>query len=245
MDKFTKLNPILEILKSSPQRVSKILIQKDKFNKRIKEIITLAKGKNVPVVFVPKSNLDQKDSSHQGIIALLSFKEYCSIEEILTQSPLPFLVILDGIEDPRNLGAIIRSAEGAKVDGIILPERRSVGLTETVAITSAGAIENVKIARVKNLSRLIDQLKEKDIWVIGAEAGQEEYWYEFDYTLPIALVFGSEGKGLHRIIRKKCDKILSIPLLGEINSLNISVAASIFLFEVTRQRMSSKNSSNN
>jgi 23S rRNA (guanosine2251-2'-O)-methyltransferase len=144
--------------------------------------------------------------------------------------------LLDGIEDPQNLGAIIRTAEGAGADGIILPERRTVGLSETVSLVSAGALEYLKVARVKNLARTMDDLKNRGVWLVGAEAAGKEYWCEFDYKLPVGLVLGSEGKGLRPLIRKKCDKILSIPLLGSITSLNVSAAASIFLYEVVRQR---------
>ncbi|MFQ6109511.1 MAG: 23S rRNA (guanosine(2251)-2'-O)-methyltransferase RlmB, partial [Candidatus Aminicenantales bacterium] len=156
---------------------------------------------------------------------------------ILSSSPVPFLVLLDGVEDPQNLGAIIRAAEGAGVDGIIIPERRAVGLTEVVSSVSAGALEHVRIARVKNLARTMEELKTREIWIVGAEGGAQEPWYEFDYTHPVALVFGSEGRGLRPLVKKKCDRILSIPLLGRITSLNVASAASIFLFEVVRQRM--------
>jgi len=236
MNKLISLNSVLEVLKSSPLTINKIFIQKDKSHKKIKEIINYAKIYNIPVVPVPKKRLDRETTGHQGIIALLSPKEFSSLEEILRKAPCPFLLILDGIEDPRNLGAIIRTAEGAGADGIIIPERRSVGLTETVFHTSVGALAHVNIVRVKNIARLIDELKEKGLWIIGAEAGSIEYWYEFDYTLPVALVFGSEGKGLRHLVKEKCDKILSIPLFGKINSLNVSVAVSIFLYEVVRQR---------
>jgi|Deesub1362B_J571_1020462.scaffolds.fasta_scaffold01098_9 23S rRNA (guanosine2251-2'-O)-methyltransferase len=235
MNKLISLNSVLEVLKSSPLTINKIFIQKDKSHKKIREIIKSAKIYNIPIILVPKRKLDREAKEHQGIIALLTPKEFSSLEEILSKS-YPFLLILDGIEDPRNLGAIIRTAEGAKVDGIIIPERRSVGLTETVFHISAGALAHMKIVRVKNVAQLIDELKEKGLWIIGAEAGSNEYWYEFDYTLPIALVFGSEGRGLRHLVKEKCDKILSIPLFGKINSLNVSVAVSIFLYEVVRQR---------
>jgi 23S rRNA (guanosine2251-2'-O)-methyltransferase len=169
-------------------------------------------------------------------VALLSPKEFSSLDSILSSANVPFLVLLDGIEDPQNLGAIIRTAEGAGADGIILPERRTVGLSETVSLVSAGALEYLKVARVKNLARTMDDLKNQGVWLVGAEAAGKEYWCEFDYKLPVGLVLGSEGKGLRPLTRKKCDKILSIPLLGSITSLNVSAAASIFLYEVVRQR---------
>jgi len=237
MEKINRLNPILEVLRSSPDRIQKIWIQKDKREGKSRDIIRMAKAINIPLHFVPKKRLDQIDRDHQGAVAFASTKEFVSLASILASSGVPFLVLLDGVEDPQNLGAIIRSAEGAGVDGIILPERRAVGLTKTVASVSAGAVEYVKIARVKNLARTIDVLREKEIWVVGAEGDAPEPWYEFDYTLPVALVLGSEGKGLRSLIKKKCDKILSIPLLGRITSLNVASAASIFFFEVVRQRI--------
>lgn len=236
MLKLTSLNSIIETLKSSPNNINKIFIQKGKSHQKIKEIIRDAKANNIPIVFTPKIRLDRESKEHQGVIAILSSKEFTPLEKVLSETIPSFLLILDGIEDPRNFGAIIRTAEGAGVQGIIIPERRSVGLTDTVFHTSAGALAHMKIVRVKNIVRLIDELKEKGLWIIGAEAGGEEYWYEFDFTLPIALVFGSEGKGLRRLVREKCDKILSIPLFGKINSLNVSIAVSIFLYEVVRQR---------
>lgn len=240
MEKISRLNPLLEAVKSSPSRVNKILIQQEKCPNKISELIQMARANHIPFFFVPKKRLDKIDHNHQGAIAFVSAKEYAPLSSLLSASTNPFLVLLDGIEDPQNLGAIIRSAEGARVDGIILPERRSVGLTEAVASVSAGAVEYVKITRVKNLARTMDSLKKQGLWLVGAEGGGEEYWYEFDYNLPLGLVLGSEGKGLRLLIRKKCDKILSIPLLGQVNSLNVASAASVFFYEVVRQRMRSK-----
>jgi 23S rRNA (guanosine2251-2'-O)-methyltransferase len=240
MEKISRLNPLLEVLKSSPHRVNKILIKKERGPAKIGEVIQLAKLNNIPCVFVPRQKIDSIAPSHQGFVAFLSAKEFSTLDEILAGANRPFLVLLDEIEDPQNLGAIIRSAEGAGVDGILLPERRSAGLTEAVASVSAGALEYIRVARVVNLAQTMDDLKKKGLWLIGAEGGANEYWYEFDYTFPIGLILGSEGKGLRPLIKKKCDKILSIPLLGRINSLNVAAAASIFFFEVVRQRMKLK-----
>jgi 23S rRNA (guanosine2251-2'-O)-methyltransferase len=236
MDRIGRLNPLIEVLRSSPNRINKILIQEGKKQKKIDEIIQLAKAKQIPFLFVPRQRLGNIDRNHQGAVALISPKEFSSLDDIFVSDRIPFLLLLDGIKDPQNLGAIIRTAEGAGVDGIILPERRSVGLSETVSLVSAGALEYLKVARVKNLARAMDDLRDRGIWLVGAEGGQKELWDEFDYKLPIGLVLGSEGKGLRPLIRKKCDKILSIPLLGRMTSLNVSAAASIFLYEVVRQR---------
>ena len=171
-------------------------------------------------------------------IALLAAKEYASLDAILSASELPFLVLLDGVGDPQNLGAIIRTAEGAGVDGIVIPERRSVLLTETVALVASGALEHVKVARTKNLARTMDELRKKDVWLVGAEGKGEGLWHDFDYTVPVGLVFGSESKGMRRLVRQKCDLVLSIPLLGSMTSLNVTAAAAIFMYEVVRQRKS-------
>lgn len=237
MGKISRLNPILETIRSSPDRIQKIWIQKDKREDRVKEIIQTAKMTSIPLLFIPKKRLDQIDKNHQGAVAFISAKEFVSLSSILASTEVPFLVMLDGVEDPQNLGAIIRTAEGAGVDGIILPERRAVGLTNTVSSVSAGALEHVKITRVKNLARTMDALKDKGVWIVGADRDAPEPWYEFDYKLPVAIVLGSEGKGLRLLIKKKCDKILSIPLLGRITSLNVASAASVFCFEVVKQRI--------
>ena len=240
MDRIGRLNPLIEVLRSSPNRINKILIQEGKKQKKIDEIIQLAKAKQIPFLFVPRQRLGNLDRNHQGAVALISPKEFSSLGDIFVSDRIPFLLLLDGIKDPQNLGAIIRTAEGAGVDGIILPERRSAGLSETVSLVSAGALEYLKVARVKNLARAMDDLRDRGIWLVGAEGGHKELWDEFDYKLPIGLVLGSEGKGLRPLIRKKCDKILSIPLLGRMTSLNVSAAASIFLYEVVRQRENTK-----
>lgn len=235
------MNALLEALHASPSRVNKVFVQKDSTNKKITEIIKSAKVRHIPLHFVPREKLDRLDRNHQGAVAFVSPKCLSSLEEILSSAEVPLLVLLDGVEDPQNLGAIIRTAEGAKADGIILPERRSAGITESVASVSAGALEHLKVARVKNLARTMEDLKRQGVWLVGAEGGQDEYWFEFDYSVPVGLVLGSEGKGLRPLTRRSCDKILSIPLLGRITSLNVSAAAAIFLFEVVRQRKIKKN----
>jgi 23S rRNA (guanosine2251-2'-O)-methyltransferase len=241
LEKISRLNSLIEALRSSQLRVGKVFIQKRTKNIKVTEVISLARARHVPYLFVPKERLDRLARDHQGAVAFVSPKEFSSLEEVLRAAGVPLLVLLDGIEDPQNLGAIIRTAEGAGVAGIILPERRMAGITETVSSVSAGALEHVKVSRVKNLARTMDDLKERGVWLVGAEGGQKEYWCEFDYTQPVGLVLGSEGKGLRPLVRKKCDKVLSIPLFGRITSLNVSAAAAIFLYEVVRQRKLKKN----
>lgn len=240
MDKVSRLNPLLEVLRHSPKRVHKIFIQKGHERGKIGEILRLAREQNIPFVFVPSAKLDSMAPGHQGVVAFFSARPFASLEEILAGANNPFLVLLDEVEDPQNLGAIIRSAEGAGADGLILPARRSVGLTEAVLSVSAGAAEHLKIARVTNLAQTMEELKKHSLWFVGAEGGRKEYWYEFDYTIPIGIVLGSEGRGLRRLVKEKCDKILSIPLFGHIHSLNVAAAAAIFLFEVVRQRTAGK-----
>jgi 23S rRNA (guanosine2251-2'-O)-methyltransferase len=231
-----RLNPLLEALKASPERVNKVFVQNERGPNRIGEIIREARKNGIPVVFVPKSKLDQEAPHHQGAMAVLSAGSFASLEAILAASPVPFLVLLDEIEDPQNMGALIRTAECAGVDGVIIPEHRSAGLTETVSTVAAGALEHMKVSRVVNLARTMEELKERGVWMVGAEGGSKAPWHAFDYTLPVGIVLGSEGKGLRPLVRKRCDTILSIPLYGRITSLNVSAAAAIFLFEAARQR---------
>jgi len=240
MERISRLNPLLEVLRSSPERVNKIFIQKERGPHRIGEIVREARARSVPFLFVPKQRLDQLAPHHQGVLAEVSAKAYSSLEEVMSGSGTPFLVLLDEIEDPQNLGAILRSADGAAVDGVILPERRSAGLTDAVETVSAGALEHVRVARVPNLARAMEELKERGVWLVGAEGSAPGLWFEFDYTLPVGIVLGSEGRGLRPLIRKGCDKLLGIPLAGRVGSLNVASAASVFLFEVVRQRRASR-----
>jgi 23S rRNA (guanosine2251-2'-O)-methyltransferase len=240
MDKIIRINPLLEALRSAPERVNKVFVQEERGHARIGEVIREAKSHHVPVVIVPAKRLDQVAPGHQGVMAEVSPKKYATVADILARSAKPFVVILDEIEDPQNLGAIVRSAEGAGADGLILPERRSAGLTETVDQVSAGALEHLPVARVVNLVRAMEELKEKGLWLVGAEGSGQKPWYSFDYTGPIGIVLGSEGKGLRPLVLKTCDEVLSIPLAGRVNSLNVAAAAAVFLFEVVRQRQAGK-----
>lgn len=235
-EKISRINAVLESLKQRPQKVNKVFIQKDLPNRRLQQIVGLAKDNNVPFIPVPRKKLLSLDKNNQGVVALISPIDYSSLEEIISESALPFLLILDGVEDPRNIGAIIRSAACAGADGIIIQERRSSGITGTVAEVSAGGLEHIKISREVNLVRAIKSIQKRGIWVVGAESGACKPWYDFDYTQPVAVVFGSEGKGLRPLVKKNCDVILSLPIRGTLSSLNVSAAAAIFLYEVVRQR---------
>jgi 23S rRNA (guanosine2251-2'-O)-methyltransferase len=237
MDRIIRINPLIEVLKSSPRRINKILLQKEEGHRPLGIIVGLAKEAHIPYLFDPKQVLDKTAPHHQGVVAVLAPKAFDTLDSVLTAAgAAPFLVLLDEIEDPQNLGAILRSAEGAGAHGILLPERRSAGLTETVSEVSAGALEHLRVARVPNLAQTMERLREKGIWLVGAEGEGEGRFWEFDYTQPVGIVLGSEGKGLRPLVRKNCDRVLSIPMGGKVNSLNVASAASVFFFEVLRQR---------
>lgn len=235
-EKIDRLNPLLEVLRASPSRVSKIFVQKERGPHRIGEVLREARAGGVPFVFVPQEKLDRMAAHHQGVVAFLAPKEYASLDELLAGPGPPLLVLLDEVEDPQNVGAIIRSAEAAGASGLVLPERRSAGLTEAVSTVSAGALAHLKVARVANLAQAMEDLKAAGLWLVGAEGGTGESYESFDYTVPAGIVLGSEGHGLRALVRKRCDKVLSIPMAGHVNSLNVASAAAVFLFEAARQR---------
>lgn len=207
---------------------------------RIQKIAQLCRAEHVPVRTMPRDQLTRlaKTPSHQGVVAVTAEKQYVDIDDVLAhkRGQYAFIAMLDGVEDPHNLGAIIRTAEGAGVDGLIIPERRAAGVTATVVKASAGASEYVPIAKVMNLSRTLEQLKAQNIWTVGLDERGDKLYYELDYKMDCALVLGAEGHGLHEQIRKKCDFLVSIPMLGKIASLNVSVAAGVVMYEVARQR---------
>lgn len=236
MQKICRINPVMETLRASPKRVNRIMVQQKISNQKIKKILTLARERHISLQFVPKKYLDRIDRQHQGLVAFIAPKGFSSIDAILEEAKIPFLVLLDNIQDPQNLGAIIRTAEGAGVNGVIIPQRRAAGLTNAVSSVSAGALEYLKVAQVTNLARTINDLKKQGIWMIGAESSSTKSWYEFDYSGPVGLILGSEGKGLRPLVKNQCDEILSLPLPGNISSLNVSAAAAVFIYEVVRQR---------
>lgn len=235
-------NPILEALKAD-RPIDKILISKDiERHTAIANILHLAKQKGVPVLYVERAKLDQvsQTRSHQGIIAYAAEKKYSELEDILgmakQKNEAPFIIILDGIEDPHNMGAIIRSAEATGVHGIIIQKRRTVGLTPIVAKTSSGAIEHMPVARVTNLTEIIKKLKEENVWIVGVESGEKKEYTKYDFKSPVAIVIGGEGKGISRLVKENCDELVSISMKGKISSLNASVAAAVVMYEVVRQR---------
>lgn len=233
-------NQVIEAIKNNVT-INKILIDKN-FITRRDDVINLARKNNLKIEFLPKKILDTKSitSHHQGYIAETVEFEYCSVEDILEVSNKkgsqpPFVVLLDGIEDPHNFGAIIRTCECAGVDGIIIPKMRACQVNETVVRTSAGAISNMKIARVANLKTAIDELKEHGLWIYVSETGGENI-YSQKLTGPIGIVIGSEGNGVKQSLRSYCDGVLTLPLQGSVNSLNASVCTGIVIYEVLRQR---------
>ena len=237
-------NPVTEALRSG-RPIDCLYIAKGELNGSVKVIAALAREKQIPIKEKEKKKLDYMTahSAHQGVAAAATMKEYASIDDIFalagSRNEKPFIIVLDEIEDPHNLGAIIRTAECAGAHGIIIPKRRSAGLSFTVGKASAGAYEYVPVARVTNISSAIDELKERGCWVYGADMDGETYCSN-DLRGASALVIGSEGKGLGRLVREKCDVILSLPMCGRINSLNASVAAGVLMYEFTRQRLELK-----
>jgi len=232
--------PVLEALRSNNRRVEKIVVAEGARQHRLNEIFDLAREHRIIVENVPRERLErlvEAGVNHQGVVAIAAAADYVDSDEILDVAADPALfVILDGVEDPRNLGAILRTVECAGADGVFIPERRAVGLTETVAKSSAGAIEHVKVAKVTNLNRFIEDLKERNVWVVGTSGDAAMDYADWDWTTPTALVLGAEGSGLHRLVAENCDALVKIPMYGKIDSLNVSVAAGVILFEARRQR---------
>jgi 23S rRNA (guanosine2251-2'-O)-methyltransferase len=239
------VNPVLEALRAKRRAIHEITIANGTKDARLSELIESARAEHIPVHYAPRQQLDRATGNgvHQGVVARIAAAEYTDVDELLESidqlgrnGTPPLVIVLDGVEDPHNLGAILRTAECTGVNGVFVPERRAVGLTETVGKASAGAIEYVPVARATNLSRLIDQLKERNLWVVGTAADASTDYTAWDWTRASAIVMGSEGSGLHRLVREHCDALVRIPVFGQIESLNVSVATGIILYEALRQR---------
>ncbi|HST52461.1 MAG TPA: 23S rRNA (guanosine(2251)-2'-O)-methyltransferase RlmB [Pyrinomonadaceae bacterium] len=239
------VQPVLEALRARARPVERVTVAEGAHESRLHEIIELARGAGVPVRRAPRAELQRiaPGVNHQGVVATISAARYTSADVLLealaarvgTDEP-PLAVVLDGVEDPRNLGAVIRTVECAGAHGVFVPERRASGLTETVAKAAAGALEYVPVARAVNLARLVEDLKGRGLWAVGTASDAATTYTEWDWTQPCALLLGGEGEGLRRLVRERCDALVSIPLLGKIESLNVSVAAGIILYEAVRQR---------
>jgi 23S rRNA (guanosine2251-2'-O)-methyltransferase len=241
-DKIIGINPVMEMLKTG-RPVQRVLIAESRKSDRdVQRIIKLAKGSGIEVRLTSRDTLNREapNALHQGVLAVIAARTFATLDDILqvpaqkNQSPL--YLILDGVEDPRNLGAIIRTAEVTGVHGVIIPERRAAGLTETTVKTAAGALEYVPVVKVVNIVSTLEDLKKSGVWIAGAEAGCELLHWDADFVRPTAIVLGGEGKGIRRLVREHCDYLVSLPLMGQINSLNVSVASGALLYEALRQR---------
>lgn len=238
------IHPVSEALKSGARSFDYVGVSRERHDQRVQRILDTCRASGVQVRFLTCEELDRlaNTHTHQGVIAVTSGKAYADVDMLLDRRKAEhsFLVVLDGIEDPHNLGALIRTADGAGADGVIIPERRAVGLTGTVVKASAGASEHLPIARVTNISRTLEELKERNLWTVGLDERGTQSYDEIDYRMHCAVVLGAEGKGLHDLVRKRCDFLVSIPMSGQVPSLNVSVAGAIVMYEVARQRRSPK-----
>ena len=238
MSILSGIHPVAEALRSN-HPLDRILIAQGAGGPRLQEIIDLARRASIAVRFEPRSALDRLagSSAHQGVVAMGAAKKYAALDEV---SSSDLIVVLDGVEDPHNLGAIVRTAHAAGAGGIIIPERRAAGVTDVVAKAAAGAIEHLPITRVTNINRTLEELKESGHWIYGLDERGTENYHEVEYTTPTVIVLGGEGKGLHEQVRKHCDVLVRIPMHGKISSLNVSVAAGVVLFEWRRRRLAMK-----
>jgi 23S rRNA (guanosine2251-2'-O)-methyltransferase len=246
MDRLTGIHSVREALETG-RALDRIVVAKGRHGDRIEGLVAGARERGIPVRFEERTQLDRLagTSQHQGVIAFAAAKQALSIEDLIRRDAnLPanakLLVILDGVEDPHNLGAVMRSALAAGAGGIVVPERRAAGLNETVGRAAAGALEHLPVARVVNIARAMEQLKEAGYWMVGLDEDAAQKYTEIDLTGAIALVLGAEGEGLHELVRKRCDFLVSIPTTGPIRSLNVSVSAGVVLFEALRQRLAKK-----
>jgi 23S rRNA (guanosine2251-2'-O)-methyltransferase len=229
------IHPVAEALRTG-RPLERVLVAKGAGGPRLQQIIDLARQGSVPLRFEPRQALDRLAGSaaHQGVVALGASQKYRSLDDVAESARM--LVFLDGVEDPHNLGAVIRTAHAAGADAVVIPERRAAGLTETVAKAAAGALEHLPIVRVGNLNRALDEIKERGFWIYGVDERGAEDYDQVEYEAPAALVLGGEGKGIHEMVRKRCHAVVRIPIAGKISSLNVSVAAGIVLFDWKRRQ---------
>jgi len=236
------IHAVSEALKSGSRTFDYVGISRERHDQRVQRIIETCRASGVQVRFLPREEIDRAANTHthQGVIAVTSGKQYADIDMLLEKrrADHSFLIVLDGIEDPHNLGALIRTADGAGADGVIIPDRRAVGLTGTVVKASAGASEHLPIAKVTNIARTLEELKDRNVWTVGLDERGTQGYEALDYNMDCAIVLGAEGKGLHDLVRKRCDFLVSIPMLGHVASLNVSVAGAVVMYEVARQRRS-------
>lgn len=236
------IHPVAEAVRSRARAVEYVAVAKERHDVKVQQIVNECRTAGISVRFMSREELARMTDStnNQGVAAIVSGKEYADLDDVIANKRglHSFIVVLDGVEDPHNLGAIIRTADGAGVDGIVIPERRAVGVTGTVAKASAGATEYLPIARVTNVGRTIEEFKSRNIWVVGLDERGTQAYDQIDYNMDCAVVLGAEGAGVHDQVRKKCDFLVSIPMLGKVPSLNVSVAAAVVMYEAARQRRS-------
>lgn len=228
------IHPVREALRAG-RSLDRVLIAKGAAGPRIQEVIDLCRERKIPVRFESRDALDRlgEGKVHQGVVAYGAAQHYAELADIAPGAKL--LVVLDGVEDPHNLGAIIRTADGAGADAVLIPERRAAGLTDTVAKAAAGALEHVPLVRIGNVAQTLEKLKKQGFWIYGLDERGESLHYEVDYATPTVLVFGGEGHGVHQLVRKHCDVLVRIPMAGSVESLNVSVAAGVVLYEWRRR----------
>ena len=244
MDVIYGIHAVEEALKARGRAFEYVGVARERKDSRIARILEDCRSAGVAVRFLPREQVERLagNPAHQGVVAVASAKSYSDLDDVLSRrrGEHAFVVVLDGVEDPHNLGALLRTADAAGADGVVIPERRAVGVTATVAKASAGASEHLSIARVTNLSRALEELKARDLWIVGLDERAPQPYDQLDYKMHCALVLGAEGKGLHEMVRKRCDFLVSIPMLGKVPSLNVSVAAAVVMYEIARQRRSPK-----
>ena len=234
------INAVAEALKARGRSFEWVGVSKERHDLRLQRVVDECRRQGVAVRFLGRAELDRMagNNAHQGVVAITSNKRYNDLDDVIAakRGHHSLIVVLDGVEDPHNLGAILRTADAAGADGVVIPERRAVGVTATVAKASAGASEHLPMAKVTNIARTLEELKEKNLWIVGLDERGTETYDALDYNMDCAIVLGSEGKGVHDLVAKKCDFLVSIPMLGKVSSLNVSVAAGVVLYEVVRQR---------
>jgi 23S rRNA (guanosine2251-2'-O)-methyltransferase len=239
------INSVSEALKARGRAFEWVGMAKERHDLRLQRLIEDCRRLSVPVRFMQRSELDRMAGhvAHQGVVAVTSAKQYSDLDDVIgaKRGKYSLVIVLDGVEDPHNLGAILRTADAAGANGVIIPERRAASVTGTVTKASAGASEHLPIAKVTNIARTVEELKDRNIWTVGLDEHGKQAYDALDYKMDCALVLGAEGKGLHDLVKKKCDFLVSIPMLGKVPSLNVSVAAGVVLYEILRQRRASKN----
>jgi 23S rRNA (guanosine2251-2'-O)-methyltransferase len=244
MDVIYGIHPVEEAVASRGRSIDYIAVARERNDAKLQRLIDRCRAAGMSLRFVQRDELTRlaHTSSHQGVVAVTATRQYADVDDLLAHrnGEHAFLVVLDGVEDPHNLGAIIRTADGAGADGVVIPERRAVGVTATVSKTAAGAAEHLPIARVTNIARTLEELKSKNVWTIGLDERGSQAYDELDYNMDCALVLGAEGAGLHDLVRKRCDFLVSIPMQGKVPSLNVSVAAAVVMYEAARQRRRKK-----